>query len=493
VPDHEMQSLAEMDLSIAMSGPIDIALVKHFDKGPRQEDLTFAYWKPSRGATRYSALLNQLALPADDERILQGNVAFTDEYLGRVLDKCPEGHGIALLHSHFTPGWQGMSRDDVIAEQDRLASVVAGRTLLPLVGLTWGTDGTWSGRFWFRVARFEYEKREASTIRVVGEQLRISYHPKLRPVPQLLDSEIATRSVWGDEAQNDLARTRVGVVGLGSVGSIIAEALRRTGFRLLTFVDHDRLEERNLDRTLGSIWSDLGKFKVTIAERLARQSHLGTNLEIRTIQESLVKSPAAIAAALDCDAIISCVDRPWPRDVLNKMAYMHLIPVVDGGILAEVKKGSVVCVDWRIHTLGPQRTCLYCLGAQRRGDAALEQSGQLENPDYIKGLSEADRERYKGRNVFVFSLSVAAHEVLQLVGLLSGQQRVGGTGPQYYHAYPGEMEVEETRLCDENCDIAPLVGTGHQLVQFPQTMESAREAPRSLVRRLLRKIGIGDA
>src|SRR3712207_8224358 len=44
------------------------------------------------------------------------------DYLSRVLATVPDGCGIALLHSHLGPGWQDMSRDDDVAERDRLRS-----------------------------------------------------------------------------------------------------------------------------------------------------------------------------------------------------------------------------------------------------------------------------------------------------------------------------------------------------------------------------------
>ena len=54
-----------------------------------------------------------------------------------------------MLHSHLGPGWQDVSEDDVVAERGRAALALAG-TELPLVGLTLGTDGAWSARFWPR-------------------------------------------------------------------------------------------------------------------------------------------------------------------------------------------------------------------------------------------------------------------------------------------------------------------------------------------------------
>ena len=70
---------------------------------------------------RYTANIHDLPLPATDERLLQGNVAFMPDYLARVLDECPSVSGIALIRSHLGPGWQDMSGDDVVAERERLA------------------------------------------------------------------------------------------------------------------------------------------------------------------------------------------------------------------------------------------------------------------------------------------------------------------------------------------------------------------------------------
>lgn len=329
--------------------------------------------------------------------------------------------------------------------------------------MTRGTDGAWSGRIWVREAPHKYQQVPARSVRVVGRRLKVTFHPD-DTAPRAVESQVATLSVWGRRAQGDLVRTRVGVIGLGSVGSLVAELLSRVGVQRLTYIDFDQIEIRNLDRTLGATEDDAKakRSKVDVAARTTQASHTAVRLDLRSLTENVLTSKG-LAAALDCDVLISCVDRPWPRFLLNDIAYAHLIPVIDGGIAARVKPDETpLHVDWRIHTVGPDNACLVCLGALRRSDVDLDMQGKLDDPDYIKGLPEADKVFFQRRNVFPFSMSVAAHEILQLVGLVTGLTRVGGTGPQMYHAYPGVMEVLD-KSCEPDCEFVSLTATAVDL------------------------------
>lgn len=465
-----MSAASSLELSVAMTAAQDEVLGEHLHKDAGQEDLAFAYWRPSVGQERQTAVITELVLPEAGERVLHGNVSFLPQYLRRVLADIPEGCGVAFLHGHPHAGWQGMSHDDVVAERDRIAGAVFGRTHLPLVGLTRALDGTWSDRFWVRQAPRTFERRAAQSVRVVGSRLSTSYHPDER-LATVTASQVATLSVWGEAAQQQLVRTRVGIVGLGSVGSLVAEALARMGLRRLTYIDFDKLELRNLDRTVAATGADVeaGLLKVQLAARNAVLSSTATDLDLRPVAQSLL-SPAGLTAALDCDVLVSCVDRPWPRHLLNAIAYSHLIPVVDGGITARVKPdGTPQHVAWRIHTLGPGRACMVCLGQLRRSDVALDREGKLDDPDYIEGLSDEEKAALSGRNVFPFSMSVAAHEVLQLVGLVTGSRRISGIGPQRYDAYPGAMKARPTAPCDEGCEYAALTATAADLTSNLQS------------------------
>ena len=454
---YQVNNWESHNLSVAMTAQVDAVLDRHLHKPSRQEDLTFAYWRPSRGQSRITAVITDLVLPSEEDRSLHGNASFFPKYLLKVLADVPDGSGVAFIHGHPGPGWQGMSRDDIVAERDRLAGPIGGKTGLPLLGLTRGVDGIWSGRFWIRQGPRSYERLEVESVRVVGSQIVISYHPddpRIRPT----GSQVATLSVWGQAAQDKLVRSRVGIVGLGSVGSIVAEALSRLGLVNLTFIDFDKIAERNLDRTSGTTNADIGTPKVKVADRETRRNTTAEKLNLLTVPHSIL-APEGLAAALDCDVLFCCVDRPWPRHLLNVVSYSHLIPVIDGGISSKVKSdGTPLHVAWRIHTVGPERACLVCLEALLRSDVGLDREGLLDDPDYIAGLSEEERARYSRRNVYPFSMSVAAHEVLQLVGLITGFRRIGGTGPQLYNGYPGTMKnrrdfqmCRELRICRVDC------------------------------------------
>ena len=72
----------------------------------------------------------------------------------------------------------------------------------------------------------------------------------------------------GDE-YSDLSKRRVGVVGLGSLGSKVAASLARAGVGHFTVVDEDILHAGNLARHDGD-WRDVGLHKADLVARRLR-------------------------------------------------------------------------------------------------------------------------------------------------------------------------------------------------------------------------------
>lgn len=472
--------MRDREFSVAMSESVDAQLRRHLLRIDGQEDLAFALWTPSSGSQRESALLHTVVLPQRGDRQVHGNVSFNPSYVERVTalaarEKC----GIAFLHSHPGPGWQHMSHDDVVAES-RLAGPVGAITGLPLVGLTTGSDGTWSARVWSRTGSRRYDRTWCRSVRVVGQQLGVSFAEHLAPAPEFREMFRRTVTVWGETKHADLARLRVGIVGLGSVGSVVAETLARMGLESLTLIDFDEVQPHNLDRSLGAGLDDVGALKIDVAARQIARASTAASVEVRRAPFSVAEE-AGYRAALDCDVLFSCVDRPRARSILNHLAYAHLIPVIDGGIAVRFRDGRFAGVDWQLQTVAPERPCLQCLGAFEPSDVSTERDGRLDDPTYLAGLP-ADHRFKRNENVFAFSTNLASLEVLQFVALATGIAKMPNVGVQRFRYIPGTLEADTTRCCVEGCDSIALTGRGDEHFRLwgrDLAAEAARERQRA--------------
>lgn len=444
---------AAMPSSLART--LEGLLVRH----DGQEDLTFALWHPSEGLTRTTALLVRHIESEPGDREIHGNVSFNPSYLQRALEEALQDRaGLAFLHSHPFPGWQHMSEDDVAAE-DRIARAACALTGKPLIGMTTGNDGTWSARTW--VAESGQPRPQMSwlpQVRVVGEALRVSRAPHAPRPTRKRDTLVRTVAAWGDDAQLELERTRVGIVGLGSVGSMVAESMARIGMRKITLIDFDSVEYKNLDRLVAATEGDVGRLKVEVAAERIRSVTTAAGVDLRVVPEKVSHSEA-YRAALDCDILFSCVDRPHPRHVLNFLAYSHLVPAIDGGILVRHRDGQFRGADWQVQTVAPGRACLRCIGAYDENAVSLDQAGLLDDPSYLAGLDAGSPLRRR-ENVFPFSANLASLEVFHMISMVTGIAGQSDLGVQRFRYYPGVMDQRGGVECQEGCEFPQLVATG---------------------------------
>lgn len=384
-------------------------LLQHYKNGELQEDLCFGLWTPSRGAKRETAIVTDVLLPQPGERSLHGNASFNGRYLTRATrEAARNGQGLTFMHSHPSDGWQGMSVADVHAERDRVADT-ARATNQPLIGMTVGIDGCWSARIW-NDEKGKKTRTWSKKVRVVEKSRLVIWQ---RPSTDRRDRKKQRRTVesWGEHKQTIIESIRVGVIGLGSVGSIVSEGLARIGVRELVLIDHDVVEEHNLDRLLNAGVKDIGRAKTDVAEAAARRGSSAKSIEIINIRKK-IQHESAYAAARDCDILVCCVDSPVARDVVNRIAYRDAIPAVDGGveIRREPRTGNMNAARWKAHIVNPYNECLRCKGQYSSSDVMLELDGSWRNPGYIRGTG-ADLSR--GENVFSLSLS-AASEMLNM-------------------------------------------------------------------------------
>ena len=431
-------------------------LLRQFRRGERQEDLCFALWRPSTGASRTTGIVTELLLPLRGERNLHGNVSFEPQYLGRVARRaCQTNTGVAFMHSHPSPGWQAMSNADVVAERDRIAPP-ARAAGLPLLGLTVGTDGVWSARFWSWNGQ-EFARTSCDKVRVVGSGVHLSANPH-RSSPVVRSIRLRrTLDTWGPECQAVLAALRIGVVGLGSVGSIIAETLARIGATDILLIDADRVEEHNLDRLLYATASDVGRFKVDMMAERLRCSASAASFRVDA-KRAWVQERDGYAAVLDCDILFAAVDRPLPKDLLNNIAYAHCIPVVFGGVRVATKSnGRLADATWSVVRAGPKSRCLRCDGQYTTSAVVMERDGSLDDPTYVAQSTAVPG----NENVFPFAANLGSLMVLEMLRAILREPWWPNVPTKLHYSYvSSRMTTFHIAACHPDCSVAARTAQG---------------------------------
>ena len=433
-------------------------LLRHYRAGRRQEDLCLGLWYPSRGRERLTAILADLILPNPGDVHLHGNASFEGHYVTRAIKEANKRNaGLALLHSHPSPGWQDLSDPDIAAERDELA-YPAQATGKPLLGMTMGDDGHWSARLWEK-----YDNRMVGTwcrkVRIpAAAQYAIHWKPSV--LRELEDNELQRRTIetWGIATHRHIENLRIGVVGLGSVGALVVEALARVGVSEITLIDPDAIESHNLDRLLHADRSTVGELKVSRARTEAIRSSTARDVQIRAIPEG-IEHENAYREALDCDLILSCVDRPVARDVLNYVAIAHLIPVIEGGVAVDLHPTTAdfESARWRSHLVVPGHACIRCTGQYTSSDVLQELDGSLDDPSYIVDLPPELRPR--NQNVFPFSLGSASMQVNLMVRYLIAHDWWPAYSQQEYRYITARTYASSTE-CGPNCSFRDRVARG---------------------------------
>jgi len=470
-------------------------LLQHYDGGGLQEDVCFALWHPSTGRTRTTALISEVLIPQDGETHLLGNASFESSYLGRAISSARKKHaGIALLHSHPSAGWQGLSAIDQRAEQEIVAPP-SRATGMPFVGLTSGSDGTWSARFWLPNEQSHALEwcNKVRTVNRASYQIDFNDHA-VPPAPRHPELR-RTFDTWGTSAQDKLSRLNVGIVGVGSVGSVVAEAMARIGVGHLTLIDPDRIEIHNLDRLWFATRSDKGRLKVDVAkEKLtshatAADPHI--EMEARPIEDEL-----GYQQALDCDIIFSCVDGPIARNTLNYIANSHLIPVIDIGVAVRRNEQSdeLEYAHWKSQLVTPNHICLRCSHQYTRHDLTLARDGSLDDPTYAGHGTQATR--LGNENVFPFTLgagAMAVEEMLRYVAFPAAWPATGRSEHQVKSSRTKSLAGE----CEPCCEFKNRAARGDaerpfDLVATPSQAVDQRTTLRQRMRGWLPRFGRRD-
>jgi molybdopterin/thiamine biosynthesis adenylyltransferase len=173
-----------------------------------------------------------------------------------------------------------------------------------------------------------------------------------------------------------LRSLRVGIIGLGGAGSVLAELLGRLGVGEFVLVDPDTVERSNLPRLIGACEEDAGTArencpklerrpaaaaKIAVAARNIRRAN--PSAQVSAFQNSFLDSEVAMKFT-DCDYLFLAADTMSARLLFNAIVHQYGIAGVQVGAKVPVDRqtgvvGDVFCVS---RAVAPGEGCLLCNG-----------------------------------------------------------------------------------------------------------------------------------
>lgn len=135
--------------------------------------------------------------------------------------------------------------------------------------------------------------------------------------------------LYGETGAARLRQARVCVVGIGGVGSWVAEALARTGVGHLTLIDLDMVAESNTNRQIHALGDEYGKAKVTaMAERVQA---INPACVVQAIDDFVTTENLAQLLGQGFDAVIDAIDQVRVKVAMLAWCHQQGIPVMTAG------------------------------------------------------------------------------------------------------------------------------------------------------------------
>jgi tRNA A37 threonylcarbamoyladenosine dehydratase len=150
--------------------------------------------------------------------------------------------------------------------------------------------------------------------------------------------------LFKEEGLQKLKKAKVMVVGMGGVGSFVAEFLARAGVGSMTIVDGDTVDITNINRQLPALHSTIGKAKVQIVGD--RLMDINPELNLVRIEEFISPERAHEIITGDFDYILDCIDSITPKVNLILAAKRKRVKVISAmGAGGKMQASKIVIKD----------------------------------------------------------------------------------------------------------------------------------------------------
>ena len=268
---------------------------------------------------------------------------------------------------------------------------------MPVGALVFSSNAV-AGDFWLQ----DGTRVPLASAHVVGKRREVlTDSPNLSAAKTDLRYDRQVR-LFGDRGQDILSNATVAIVGLGGVGSLVAEYLGRLGVGRFVLIDPDHVEDTNLPRLVGASRWSVGRKKVKAARRSIRRAN--PRAKVKTICEDFLEEHVA-SHLKDCDYIFLAADTMRARLLFNAIVYQYLVRGVQIGTRVWGEEGTIRDVYSVTRPVTPESGCLRC----------------NELISLAKLQSEAMSEKERRAQAYVDDPAVQVPSVMALNALASAQ------------------------------------------------------------------------
>ena len=135
--------------------------------------------------------------------------------------------------------------------------------------------------------------------------------------------------LYGNAGLAKLQAAHIVVIGIGGVGSWVAEALARNAVNMITLIDLDNIAESNVNRQIHAINGAFGKAKVAaMRERLLS---INPSCKISEIEDFVTPENITQLLNFKCDLIIDCIDDTQAKLAIAIFCNVQNIPLIMAG------------------------------------------------------------------------------------------------------------------------------------------------------------------
>lgn len=219
-------------------------------------------------------------------------------------------------------------------------------------------------------------------------------------------------SVLGLDVMRKIMHDQViSIVGVGGLGSIIAEHLIHMGFHEINLIDPDVLEMSNLNRVVGAYYEDAQKklYKVDVVKR--HLTRINPKATIQAYKKDVHDREMESVLALS-DWMIVATDNHSSRLRVQEICIEYFVPLLSVGVNITVKDGKIEDMSGEVITARVgDYLCLQCLhrinpikvASERHPDKTIRE--ELVKRGYVTGM-DVKEPAVKTLNTYLATLLV---------------------------------------------------------------------------------------